>query len=247
MPGARMGRVVTFSKLPTQQAQGGAHIAAVTGGDMQEMAASYIHIAPGEHYTATVPDGSDCYMYMLDGAGTISAGRERRRFPAQSFATLEQRLTFAVENAGSVPANLVKVLAPPKLKHKMPGFAAGVSVAERVSAMVVNLPSEKKKRIYFVGSYGVKSQRGHAMIVVYDKDTVTGLHHHPNAESMFVILDGALDFIVNGQAARVGPGQAAVFGLNDKHGVRVAEGLAGASFLEFHIPAAYTTVREQPN
>jgi hypothetical protein len=27
-------------------------------------------------------------------------------------------------------------------------------------------------------------------LLVYDKDTVTGLHHHPNAESMFVMLEG---------------------------------------------------------
>jgi hypothetical protein len=33
------------------------------------------------------------------------------------------------------------------------------------------------------------------------------------------------------------------FGLNDQHGLRVADGESSASFLEFHIPAAYPTVR----
>jgi mannose-6-phosphate isomerase-like protein (cupin superfamily) len=240
-----MGKVVTFAKLPWQQALGGARIAAISGPDMLEMAASFVHIAPSEHYTATIPDGSDCYMYMLDGAGTISVDKQRRQFPAQSFATLEQNLTFAVENARDVPANLVKVLAPPKLKHKMPGFVGGVSVAERANQMVVNLPAEKEKRIYFVGPYGVKSQRGHATITVYEKDTVTDLHYHPDAESMFVILDGALDLIINGFKTRVGSGQAAVFGINDRHGLRVAEGLTSASFLEFHTPGTFTTMREQ--
>ena len=73
---------------------------------------------------------------------------------------------------------------------------------------------------------------------------MTGLHHHPDAESMFVVLDGALRFTVNGEQVVVEPGQAAYFGMNDTHGLRVADGHDGASFLEFHIPAAYTTVRE---
>jgi mannose-6-phosphate isomerase-like protein (cupin superfamily) len=239
-----VGKVVTLAKLPKQQAQGGAHISAISGSDMREMAASFVHIAPGEHYTATIPDGSDCYMYMLDGAGTISVDKQRRQFPAESFATLEQNLTFAIENAGSVPAHLVKVLAPPKVKHKIPGFAGGISVAERANRMVVNLPAEKKKCIHFVGPYAVKSQRGHATVAVYEKDMVSGLRYHPNAESMFVILNGALDFTINGIKTRVRPGQAAVFGINDKHGLSSAEGLTGASVLEFHTPGTFTTVRE---
>jgi quercetin dioxygenase-like cupin family protein len=80
------------------------------------------------------------------------------------------------------------------------------------------------------------------MIVLYDKDTVTGLHHHPNAESMFVMLEGALQFTVNGEPVVLTPGH---FGLNDRHALRVADGASSASFLEFHIPAAYSTVRGQ--
>jgi quercetin dioxygenase-like cupin family protein len=59
------------------------------------------------------------------------------------------------------------------------------------------------------------------MIVVYDKDTVTGLHHHPNAESMFVMLEGALQFTVNGEPVVLTPGQAVYLGLkcqNDNSG-----------------------------
>ena len=37
-------------------------------------------------------------------------------------------------------------------------------------------------------------------------------------------------------------GQATVFPVGDRHGLRVAEG-EGVSFLEFHVPAGYTTVR----
>lgn len=239
-----MGKVVTFAKLPTQHAQGGAHIAAITANDMHEMAAAFVQIAPAEHWTATVSRGSDCYLFMLDGAVTIASGKQRYRMLAQSFATIQEGVTYTIENVSHAAASLVRVVAPPQPKDATSGFTGGLTVTDRGKAMAINLPAEKKKRIYFVGPYAAKSQRGHAMIVVYEKDTVTGLHYHPNAESMFVILDGALDFIVNGQHVRVGPGQAAVFGLNDKHGLRVAEGLTGASFLEFHIPAAFTTVRE---
>jgi quercetin dioxygenase-like cupin family protein len=66
---------------------------------------------------------------------------------------------------------------------------------------------------------------------------------HPNAESLFVVLDGAIQFSVNGENVVVKPGQAAIFGASDRHGLRAADGVSAASFLEFHIPAAYTTVK----
>jgi quercetin dioxygenase-like cupin family protein len=139
---------------------------------------------------------------------------------------------------------MVRVLAPPNGSRGLAGFAGKLRVAERRTTPIVDIPAEKKRRIYFVGHGAAHSARGHAMIVVYAKDTVTGLHHHPNAESMFVPLDGALTFTVNGEQVGVAPGQAAYFAMNDKHGLRVADGHSGASFLEFHIPAAFTTVRE---
>ena len=42
----------------------------------------------------------------------------------------------------------------------------------------------------------------------------------------------------------LGKSEAAYFAMNDTHGLHVAPGHPGASFLEFHIPAAFTTVRE---
>ena len=154
-----------------------------------------------------------------------------------------QDVEFTVENGGAAPADIVKVIAPPQADDRFKGFTGTISVIERDKAPVLDLPKDHKKRLYFVDDHAAKSQRGHAMIVVYDTQTVTGLHHHPNAESMFVVLDGALKFTVNGEPVVVKPGQAAIFGLNDRHGLRVADGLSGASFLEFHIPSAYTTVR----
>ena len=81
------------------------------------------------------------------------------------------------------------------------------------------------------------------MIVLYVKDTVTSLHMHPNAESMFVFLSGTTRFTVNGSDVVVGRGQATYFPVSDRHGLRVAEG-DGVSFLEFHVPAGFTTVKD---
>ena len=52
----------------------------------------------------------------------------------------------------------------------------------------------------------------------------------------------AARFTVNGQDVIVGRGQATYFPMGDRHGLRVAEG-DGVSFLEFHVPAGFTTVR----
>jgi mannose-6-phosphate isomerase-like protein (cupin superfamily) len=239
-----MGRVVTFAELPADKIADGIERAAVTKGETREMAAEFIRIEPGKRWSASAPHGSDCYLFMLEGAAAISAGGTRHRFPAQTFATLQEGVEFAVENESRSRAEIVKVLAPPLPNGRpLAGFGGKINVAERAKTPIVALPEQKKQRIYFVGHHAAKSERGHAMIVVYEQDTVTGLHHHPNAESMFVVVDGALRFTVNGEQVVVKPGQAAYFGINDTHGLRVADGHDGASFLEFHIPAAYTTVR----
>jgi quercetin dioxygenase-like cupin family protein len=238
-----MGRVVTFAELPASNIAPGVSSAPITNGETREMAAELIRIAPGERWTATAPRGSDCYLFMLDGAGSISAAGRNHRLASQAFAAVEEGVELTVENDGGAPARLIKVIAPPYPDGRsMPGFRDKIAVAECGNAPAVDLPKEKKKRIYFVADAAVKSQRGHAMIVVYEKDTLTPLHHHPNAESMFVMLEGALTFTVNGEQALLAPGQAAYFGCNDQHGLRVAEGAPGASFLEFHIPAAFSTV-----
>src|SRR5262249_62222554 len=123
------------------------------------------------------------------------------------------------------------------------GSGARLGGRGRGKARPAEVPAEKKKPISSVHPAAAHSERGHAMIVEYGKDTRTGLHHHPNAESLFVVLDGAIEFTVNGAGTVVKPGAAAYFGSNDPHGLHVADGFTSASFLEFHIPAAYTTVK----
>jgi mannose-6-phosphate isomerase-like protein (cupin superfamily) len=239
-----MGRVVTFAQLMPETSDG-VSTAAITGGDVTEMEAAFVRVAPGKRWTGSVPEGSDCYLFVLAGSGSIMAGGARHRLSAQTFATVEERQAFTIDNDGAAALDIVRVLAPPGSSGgRLAGFDQKLRVAERGKTPIVEVPNEKKRRIYFVGHGAAQSARGHAMIVIYAKDTVTGLHHHPNAESMFVPLDGALDFTVNGEHARVAPGQAAYFPINDTHGLHTADGHSGASFLEFHIPAAFTTVRE---
>ena len=238
-----MGKVVTFAELPASKVADGIDSAPIKA-DVKEMAAELVRIAPGKRWTATAPRGSDLYLFMLKGAGAVFAAGNRHRFPAQTFATVQEGVEFTVENDGGAAADVVKVIAPPQPNGRsLAGFSGGLSVIERGKAPVLEIPKDHKTRIYFVDDEAAKSQRGHAMIVVYDKDTVTSMHMHPNAESMFVVLDGAIQFTVNGKEEVVKPGQAAIFGSNDRHGLRAADGVTAASFLEFHIPAAYTTVK----
>ena len=237
-----MGQVVTFSQLPASPIADGIACAPIKA-DVKEMAAELVQIAPGKRWTDTAPRGSDLYLFMLNGAATIAAAGDERRMPTQAFATVQEGTEFTVNNATTAPADLVKVIAPPHPEGRsLNGFADGLSVIERGHAPVKILPQDHKTRLYFVDKEAAHSERGHAMIVIYDKDTLTSMHMHPNAESMFVVLDGAIQFTVNGMPEVVKPGQAAIFGSNDRHRLRAADGVTAASFLEFHIPAAYTTV-----
>jgi mannose-6-phosphate isomerase-like protein (cupin superfamily) len=238
-----MGKVVTFADLPYREAATGVQRAAITGGDMKEMAAEVIRLAPGARLTETVPAGADRYLFTLTGGVTIMGRDGSHSLGPESFATLQEGTELTVENPSDTEATVISVLAPPPGSHAArAGFAGRVVAAARATTPVHDVPAEKKRRIYFVGHDAAKSERGHAMIVEYVHDTVTGLHMHPNAESMFVFLSGRTRFTVNGEDVVVGRGQATYFPMGDRHGLRVAEG-DGISFLEFHIPAGYTTVR----
>lgn len=236
-----MGQVVTFAELAAT-ANGGVSRAPITRGETTEMAAEYVRIEPGQKWSDAAPAGSDCYLFSLKGPAALAAGTARQSVPAQTFATIEENTTFTVANDTAAPVDLVKVIAPPK-PNALKGFKGSIQVAERDKTSVLDVPEERKKRIIFVGHHAAQSERAHAMIVVYDGQTNTPLHHHPNAESLFVLLDGAVEFTVNGKQEVLKPGQAVYFKANDVHSLHTADGFKGASFLEFHIPAAYDTVK----
>ena len=238
-----MGKVVTFADLPYRDTATGVKRAPITAAEMKEMAAEVIRLAPGATLTESVPAGSDRYLFTLAGGVTVSGSGASHAMVEESFATIQEGTAFTVTNPDGAEATLLSVLAPPP-GHAVArgGFSAGLAVTARATTPVHDIPEEKKRRIYFVGKDAVRSERAHAMIVLYVRDTVTSLHMHPNAESMFVFLSGKTRFTVNGADVVVGRGQATYFPMGDRHGLRVAEG-EGVSFLEFHIPAAYTTVR----
>jgi len=238
-----MGRIVTFDGLPFRDAATGVKRAALTGGEMKELAAEVIRLGPGAALTESVPRGSDRYLFTLSGGATVSAGATSRAMVEESFATIQEGTEVTVVNRNPAETTLISVLAPPPGGPAIrAGFAGGLAVAARATTPAHDVPAEKKRRIYFVSKKAARSERAHAMIVLYVRDTVTGLHMHPDAESLFVLLAGKTRFTVNGEDVVVQRGQAAYFPAGDRHGLRVAEG-DGVSFLEFHVPAAYTTVR----
>jgi mannose-6-phosphate isomerase-like protein (cupin superfamily) len=238
-----MGTIVTFTDLPYRETERGVRRAAITGAEMKEMAAEVIRLAPGARLSESVPAGADRYLFTLTGGATLVGRNASHALLEESFATVQEGTEFTLTNPYSAEATLISVLAPPPgSPAARAGFAGGIVAAARAATAVHDVPAEKKKRIYFVGAHAARSERAHAMIVEYVRDTVTGLHMHPNAESMFVLLSGKTRFTVNGEDVIVGRGQATVFPMGDRHGLRVAEG-DGVSFLEFHVPAGFTTVR----
>jgi mannose-6-phosphate isomerase-like protein (cupin superfamily) len=239
-----MGKTVTFADLPYRETATGVQRSAITGADMKEMTAEVIRLAPRAHLTESVPAGADRYLFTLTGGATVVGRDASYAMVEESFAVVQEGTEFTVKNPYGAEATLISVLTPPPgSPAARAGFAGGVSAAARGTTPVHDVPAEKKRRIYFVGEHAARSERAHAMIVEYVRDTVTGLHMHPNAESMFVLLSGQTRFTVNGEDVIVGRGQATYFPMGDRHGLRVAEGGDGVSFLEFHIPAGYTTVR----
>jgi mannose-6-phosphate isomerase-like protein (cupin superfamily) len=236
-----MGRIVEFETLPYRECAAGVKRAPITGAEMREMSAEVIRLAPGATWQESVPLGSDRYLFTLTGGVTVSGAGSRHAVAQEAFVTVQEGTAITVANPAGTEATLIGVLAPPTGGARR-GFAGGLAVAARAATPVHDVPAELKRRIYFVGADAARSERAHAMIVVYQKDTVTGLHMHPNAESMFVLLSGKTRFTVNGDDVIVGRGQATYFPAGDRHGLRVAEG-DEVSFLEFHVPAGFTTVR----
>jgi mannose-6-phosphate isomerase-like protein (cupin superfamily) len=237
-----MGKVVTFASLSYRKIFPGVKQAPITGNEAQEMAAEMLHIAPGAQFTATVPQRSDRYFFALKGGATLTTMGQSHNMQQDTFAALQEGIEFMLANSGNTEAEILSVTAPPEaIRSQHAGFAGGVAVSHPRTQPIVEIPEQKKRRIYLVDKSAAQSERAHAMIVLYENETVTNMHLHPNAESMFVILTGKVRFTVNGEDVVIERGQATHFPVGDRHGLRVADG--NVSFLEFHIPAQYTTVR----
>jgi quercetin dioxygenase-like cupin family protein len=172
----------------------------------------------------------------------IDSGGASQAFDQDAFAVIEEGGTFTLANQGSNAAELAYVVAPPAgAGHALSGYQGPVRIISRRAAPAKDIPDQKKRRLFFVDPLAARSERAHAMIVEYQADTVTSLHQHPNADSMFVPLTGKVRFSFDGTDQIVERGGATVFPAGNVHGLCVAEG--NVSFLEFHIPAGYTTLR----
>jgi len=239
-----MGKIVNFASLPYKDVSSGVKTAPITGNEGKEMQADMFKLAPGAKLTDTVPQGSDRYFFVFRGEASIAGNGANHALPQETFATLQEGAQFTLTNTGKSDAEVISIFAPPPggKKSDRKGFAGGITTAHRSNRPVVDIPDQKKRRIQFVDKTAAASDRAHAMIVLYVPETVTTLHMHPNAESMFVLLTGKVRFTVNGQDHIIERGQATHFPAGDKHGLRHAEG--DVSFLEFHIPGGFTTVRE---
>ncbi|TCT06171.1 cupin domain-containing protein [Aquabacter spiritensis] len=240
-----MARVVRLADLPGEEVAAGVAGASVTAGETRWMDAKVLRLAAGATLDVTVPAGSDGYLFVVRGAVRLTVNGTDHDLALQASAVIEEGTTVALANMFDGESELLQVLAPPQgVASGLAGFGGGLDVRPRDQLPLVVVPEQKKKRFYIVSKEASKSQRGHAMIVEYERDTVTALHHHPDAESMFLLLDGAITFVVDGKEVVVRPGDATVFRAGDVHSLRCAEGVTEASFLEFHIPAAFTTVKE---
>ena len=233
-----MGTIVNYDAAEGRPVTNGVTLAVLI--DSAEMHVSLLRVAsPGRH-TAEVPSGSDQYLFVIGGDVRIDAAGKTGTMGRETFAIVQEGARLTLTGGAAAAKVLSVVVPPPGVKRATSGFRDGVRVMVVKDLPVVDLPEEKKQRTYLASRSTVGSERGHAMIVRYTGDTVTKKHHHPNAESMFVMLEGYVRFLVNNKEETLGAGQAIHFPINDSHGLRSADGNE-LSFLEFHVPGAFVT------
>jgi mannose-6-phosphate isomerase-like protein (cupin superfamily) len=236
-----MGKLVDYRSAPRKSVGPGATSAAITGPDGRNMQADYIKLDAKARLEGTVPAGSDQYFFILSGDATLAEnGKAGEPMKFGTFALVEEGRGYVFTS--EVPCEVLSVIAPPPgTKSDVPGFKGGLKVVSMHNQPVDHIPEAKKQRIYLVTRDNSGSGRAHGMIVKYVPETVTSLHMHPDAESLFVFLEGTTDLTVDGRKAAGIFGQAAFFPSGNKHDLHGTPG--NSYFLEFHIPAKYTTVR----
>jgi quercetin dioxygenase-like cupin family protein len=228
-----MGKVVDYRSAEARDAAPGvALVPVVDWFDGTELAASVVKLGAGARHRAKVPQGSDQYLFVLDGSPRLDGAA----FARDSWALVAEGTDYALEGAGWV---LSVQAPPPGAGMERPGLRGGIKVTRVADEPEIDVPAEQKRRIYLCNR-AKGSERAHAMVVRYTGETLTRLHHHPNAESLFVVLDGRVSFTVDGEPRILARGEAAFFPANNPHGLKSADGRS-LSFLEFHVPGAYET------
>lgn len=234
-----MGAVLNYDAVEGGAVASGVRLAPLIDRQSTELVASLVRLAPSARYAAEVPAGSDQYLFVIAGEARLEGAGTSATMGRETFAIVQEGTSFTLTAAAAAKI-LSLVVPPPGAGRATPGFREGVRVMVVKDLPVVDVPEQKKRRTYLASPSTVGSERGHAMIVRYTGETVTRKHHHPNAESLFVMLDGYVRFLVNGKEETLGVGQAVHFPMNDSHGLASADGRE-LSFLEFHVPGAFVT------
>src|SRR5262249_15610826 len=140
-----------------------------------------------------------------------------------AFAIVEEGRGYVFTS--EVPCEVVSVIAPlPGTKSDAPGFKGGLKVISMHNEPVDHIPEAKKQRIYLATRGTSGTERANGMIVKYVPETETSLHMHPDAESLFVFLEGTTDLTVDGRPATGRFGGAAFFPAGNRHALHGTPG-----------------------
>lgn len=218
----------------------------VLANDGVTMEVSLWRVSPGSEANITLPSSSDGYWFVLKGTGTIAEnGGAAQALKPQVFAIAGQGGAVALANTGNDPLEFVHVVSPPPgSTAEISGYAGPLKTVPAETVALAHEPENKKRRAFFVGPKAIPTGRAEGMIVHYERETVTNPHFHPDADSIFVILDGTLEFTNGRDVSTISPGQAVFINQGHRHGTRVTPGQEGAAFLEFHVPAKFQTIQD---
>jgi mannose-6-phosphate isomerase-like protein (cupin superfamily) len=237
----QMGKLIDYRDAPRKPNARAAALAAITGADATKLQAEYIALEAGGAFERAVPAGCDQHLFVLAGSGSIAEpGRPAHALKFGSFVLVEEGHGFVLQ--ADVPCEVLSVLTPPPgTQWPVPGFKGGMKVVSMHNEIVDDIPAAKKQRIYLATRDSCGSERAHAMIVKYVPETETTLHMHPDADSLFVFLEGDTVLTVDGEKRTGRFGNAAFFPCGNKHDLHGTSG--NSCFIEFHVPCKYTTVR----
>lgn len=236
-----MGKLLDYRNAPRKSAGSGASTVAITDGDIKHMQAEYIKLDANARLEGRVPAGSDQYFFILSGDCTAALkGKTGHPMKFGTFALVEESHDYVLTS--EVPCEVLSVIAPPPGQQSTAaGFKGGIKIRSMHNEPVDHVPDKKKQRIYLVTKETADSERAHGMIVKYVPETETTLHMHPDADSLFVFLEGNTEVTVDGKKGVGSFGKAAFFPAGNKHDLHGTPG--NSYFIEFHIPQKYTTVR----
>lgn len=236
-----MGKLIDYRATPGKAIGTGGNVVAITGADSTKMRADYIKLDANARIGGNVPVGSDQYFFILSGECSLALeGKSTSAMKFGVFAIVEEGHDYLMTS--KVPCEVLSVLAPPPgQKSNVPGFRGGMKIISMHNEHVDDVAEKKKQRIYLVTKETAGSERAHGMIVKYVPETETTMHMHPDADSLFVFLEGNTEVTVDGKKSIGQFGNAAFFPAGNKHDLHGTPG--NSYFIEFHIPCQYTTVR----